>query len=72
MSLGDLNLHAVTGAMVMAIARDGRGIGLPGGDEILRLGDALALAGSSEAISAARELLFAPATDSASSEVIVQ
>jgi CPA2 family monovalent cation:H+ antiporter-2 len=72
MSLGDLNLHAVTGAMVMAIARDGRGIGLPGGDEILRLGDALALAGSSEAIAAARELLSVPAMIPASPQVSLQ
>jgi CPA2 family monovalent cation:H+ antiporter-2 len=61
MSLSDLNLHAATGAMVMAIARDGRSITLPGGSEVLRAGDAIALAGPSEAVAAARELLAVPA-----------
>jgi CPA2 family monovalent cation:H+ antiporter-2 len=62
MSLGDLNLHASTGATVVAIARDGRGVALPGGKEILRIGDMLALAGSTDALAAARELISAPAT----------
>ena len=61
MSLGDLNLHAVTGAMVVAIARDGRGVILPGGEEILRAGDTLALAGTTDAVAAARNLISAPA-----------
>jgi hypothetical protein len=30
-SLGELNLHAATGATVAAIARDGHGVALPGG-----------------------------------------
>jgi CPA2 family monovalent cation:H+ antiporter-2 len=63
-SLANLDLHASTGAMVMAIARDGHGITLPGREEILRAGDTLALAGSSEAVDAARSLLAAPAVES--------
>jgi CPA2 family monovalent cation:H+ antiporter-2 len=59
MSLGDLNLHAVTGATVVAIVRDGRGVALPGGGEILRAGDTLALAGSTDALAAARDLILA-------------
>ncbi len=59
--LGDLNLHAATGAMVMAIARDGHSVTLPGGSEVLRAGDTITLAGSSAAIAAARELLASPA-----------
>jgi CPA2 family monovalent cation:H+ antiporter-2 len=59
--LGDLNLHAATGAMVMAIARDGHSVILPGGSEDLRAGDTITLAGSTGAIAAARELLLAPA-----------
>ena len=59
MSLGDLNLHAETGATVVAIVRDGRGVELPGAGEILRAGDTLALAGSTDAIAAARDLISA-------------
>ena len=59
--LRDLNLHAATGAMVMAIARAGSSVILPGGDAILQPGDTIALAGSSTAIAAARELLTASA-----------
>jgi CPA2 family monovalent cation:H+ antiporter-2 len=65
MTLRDLNLHAATGAMVMAIMRDDSSVALPGGSEILRAGDAIALAGSSDAVTAARELLTTSA-DSAS------
>ena len=63
-SLGDLNLHATTGATVVAIARDGRGVALPGGEEVLRAGDTLALAGSTDAIAAARNLISAPLAES--------
>jgi CPA2 family monovalent cation:H+ antiporter-2 len=56
-TLSDLNLHAATGAMVMAITRDGQKVILPGGSEILHAGDTIALAGSSEAVAAAREML---------------
>ncbi len=60
-SLADLNLHAITGAMVTAIARGGHSVILPGGEEILHAGDTLALAGSTDAVAAARSLLDPPA-----------
>jgi CPA2 family monovalent cation:H+ antiporter-2 len=66
-SLGELDLRARTGATVLAIARDvsgdpgagpGRhGLATPSPTEPLRRGDVLALAGSDEAIAAARKLL---------------
>jgi CPA2 family monovalent cation:H+ antiporter-2 len=58
-TLADLDLRAQTGASVLAIGRDGGGIATPRPDEPLRVGDVLALAGSSEAINAARALLLA-------------
>jgi CPA2 family monovalent cation:H+ antiporter-2 len=61
MSLRELNLHAATGATVVAIARNGHGVALPSGEETLRAGDTLALAGSRDAIAAARDLIAAPA-----------
>lgn len=59
--LGDLNLHAVTGAMVMAIARDNRRVILPGDTEVVSAGDTIVLAGPSNAIAAARDLLTSSA-----------
>lgn len=61
MSLADLNLHAATGATVVAIAREGHDVTLPDSGEILHAGDALALAGSTDALSAASELISTPA-----------
>jgi K+/H+ antiporter YhaU regulatory subunit KhtT len=42
---------------VIAIERDGAGIPYPGAREPLRAGDVLVLAGTDEAVSAARRLL---------------
>jgi CPA2 family monovalent cation:H+ antiporter-2 len=56
-SLAALDLRGSTGATVLAIARDGGGVALPGPDEVLRAGDVLAVAGTHEAIAAARELV---------------
>lgn len=53
-SLAELDLRGVTGATVLAIARDGHGIALPEPDEMLRAGDVLAVAGTHDAIAAAR------------------
>ena len=64
-SLADLDLRAQTGATVLAIARGGGGMASPSPTEPLRVGDALALAGSAEAISAARDLLELPGTPAA-------
>jgi CPA2 family monovalent cation:H+ antiporter-2 len=56
-TLGELNLRGVTGASVLAIGRAGGAVLLPTAREPLQAGDLLALAGSQEAIAAARELL---------------
>jgi CPA2 family monovalent cation:H+ antiporter-2 len=60
-TLVELNLRAQTGASVLAISRDGGGTANPSPTEPLRAGDVLALAGSAEAIAAARELLLTTA-----------
>src|SRR6185369_13309741 len=56
-SLGALNLRARTGATVLVIMRAGQGI-VPSAAEALRAGDVLALAGSQEALAAARAILL--------------
>jgi CPA2 family monovalent cation:H+ antiporter-2 len=57
-SLAQLDLRARTGATVLAIARSGaHGLATPSPTEPLQRGDVLALAGSEEAIAAARKLL---------------
>ena len=58
-SLSELNLRGLTGATVLAISRDGVSITLPSAREVLRAGDLVALAGTREAVRAAKELLFA-------------
>jgi CPA2 family monovalent cation:H+ antiporter-2 len=57
-NLAELDLRAKTGASVLAITRDGGGIATPSPREPLRAGDVLALAGSEQAIAAARALLL--------------
>jgi len=66
-SLGSLNLRAVSGATVLVILRGGEGI-VPSADEPLQAGDVLTLAGSQEALAAARELLAPPPADPASAD----
>lgn len=56
-SLAQLDLRAKTGATVLAIARGAHGVATPSPTEPLQQGDVLALAGSDEAIAAARRLL---------------
>ncbi|MEW6271672.1 MAG: cation:proton antiporter [Thermodesulfobacteriota bacterium] len=56
-SLAELDLRASTGATVLAISRGRDGIAVPQPDEVLRAGDVLAVAGTQEAIVAARDLL---------------
>jgi monovalent cation:H+ antiporter-2, CPA2 family len=60
-SLADLNLRGITGATVLAITRGEEGLLVPTAKEVLRAGDILALAGSHDALDAAKTLL-APAT----------
>jgi len=56
-TLASLNLRGATGATVLAIARAGEEVLVPTGHEILRVDDVLALAGTGEAVEAARALL---------------
>jgi CPA2 family monovalent cation:H+ antiporter-2 len=63
-TLRELNLRGRTGATVLGIARGEEQLILPDGAERLLEGDLLALAGSSEAISAAREELSGGASGS--------
>jgi CPA2 family monovalent cation:H+ antiporter-2 len=56
-SLAELNLRGLTGATVLAIARGSESIVTPGAGEILREGDVLAVAGTSDAVAAARVVL---------------
>jgi CPA2 family monovalent cation:H+ antiporter-2 len=58
--LSEIDLHNQSGAMVVAIGRDGSEIIVPTGDEVLRAGDVLELAGSSEAVATAIRLLNPP------------
>jgi CPA2 family monovalent cation:H+ antiporter-2 len=60
-TLGELDLRASTGATVLAIARAEHGIATPSPTEALRAGDVLALAGTQDAIAAARRLLVSSA-----------
>ena len=57
-TLAELDLRGRTGASVLAIARDGGGLASPMSDEPLCERDVLALAGSAEAIAAARAVLL--------------
>ena len=56
-TLGDLRLRAMTGATVLAIVREGEDIIAPTGDDVLHAGDVLAVAGTTDAIDGARQLL---------------
>ncbi|HEY0928443.1 MAG TPA: cation:proton antiporter [Gemmatimonas sp.] len=56
-TLGELQLRSLTGAVVLAITRGEEQVMLPVGSERLLVGDIVALAGSSEAIDAARLML---------------
>jgi monovalent cation:H+ antiporter-2, CPA2 family len=56
-TLAELNLRGLTGATVLTILRDGGQRPVPSGSDVVRVGDVLAIAGSHDAIQAARELL---------------
>jgi CPA2 family monovalent cation:H+ antiporter-2 len=56
-TLSDLHLRGVTGATVLAIYRPATGAVLPSAAEVLQAGDVLALAGTREAVAAARALV---------------
>ncbi|WP_375771120.1 cation:proton antiporter [Archangium gephyra] len=59
-TLAELNLRGMTGATVLAIQRGEDGAVVPTAQEVLRAGDVLALAGTHEAIGAARAVLEPP------------
>jgi CPA2 family monovalent cation:H+ antiporter-2 len=66
-TLAQLDLRGATGATILAIARGEEGLVAPGAQERLEVGDVLALAGSAEAVDAARRILLAPAVPAAPS-----
>ena len=57
-TLAQLNLRGRTGATVLAITRPGGGVLVPTAEELLQAGDILAVAGTHEAIEAARAALL--------------
>jgi CPA2 family monovalent cation:H+ antiporter-2 len=57
-SLGALNLRGLTGATVLAIRRGSSSVITPSGEEVLSAGDVLILAGTTESLNSARELLL--------------
>ncbi len=59
-TLSELDLHTNSGAVVVAIGRGDSEVVVPTGDEILRAGDVLELAGSTEAVATARRLIDTP------------
>lgn len=58
-TLAELNLRGATDATVLAVRRGEQAIVMPSARERLCAGDRLAIAGSHEALAAARELLVA-------------
>jgi len=56
-TLVQLNLRGLTGATVLAISREGETVQVPTAQNVLRAGDLLALAGTEEAIAAAKSAL---------------
>jgi CPA2 family monovalent cation:H+ antiporter-2 len=58
-TLRQVNLRGLTGAIVIAIERSGHEVVFPTGDEVLREGDTVVLAGTREAVEAGIRLLSA-------------
>jgi CPA2 family monovalent cation:H+ antiporter-2 len=59
-TLAELNLRGATGATVLAIIRQGEQVLVPSGRDRVLAGDLLAVAGSEDAIAAAREVIASP------------
>jgi CPA2 family monovalent cation:H+ antiporter-2 len=68
-TLAELNLRGLTGATVLAIQRGEEGVSFPTAQEVLRPGDVLALAGTHDAVEAAKGLLVAAPPRPAAPEV---
>lgn len=62
-TLGDLDIHAQTGATVLALAREDGGRVRPGPETRLRAGDRVVLLGAGDCVALARALLDAPPAD---------
>jgi CPA2 family monovalent cation:H+ antiporter-2 len=62
-TLAEVKVRGLTGATILAIEREGESVVVPAGNERLRAGDVLAVAGTHMAIEAARELLAAEDID---------
>ena len=60
-SLAEVKLRGLTGATVLAIQRGNRSVVIPSGHDRLEAGDVLAVAGTQEAVTAAKDLLGAGA-----------
>jgi len=56
-TLAEIRLRGLTGATVLAIRRGAESVLVPSGHERLQAGDILAIAGTHDAVEAARELL---------------
>jgi CPA2 family monovalent cation:H+ antiporter-2 len=65
-TLAELRLRGLTGATVLAIRRNDESVLVPSGHDRLQAGDVLALAGTEDAVTAAKELLAARETTSSS------
>jgi len=59
-TLAEIKLRGLTGATILAIQRGDESILVPAGRQRLEAGDVLAVAGTQEAVEAAKELLAAP------------
>jgi CPA2 family monovalent cation:H+ antiporter-2 len=55
--LAQLNLRGRTGATILAITRTEGGVLVPAAEELLRAGDVLAVAGTHDAIEAAKSVV---------------
>ena len=58
-TLSSLDVHCLTGALIVGIIRSGNQMVVPGGAEVLKSGDVIALLGSEEASESAKKLLTA-------------
>jgi CPA2 family monovalent cation:H+ antiporter-2 len=56
-TLSSLDVHGLTGALIVGIIRSGNQMVVPGGAEVLQSGDVIALLGSEEASESAKRLL---------------
>ncbi len=63
-TLAAVNLRGLTGATVLAVRREGDTVLVPAGRDKLMAGDIVALAGTKEAIEAAKELLLGQTAES--------